>query len=161
MRAEVAMSGVAGERRQVRFSYLIATRKCAKFLDKALDNVREPITREDELVITEGASADNAAQVAKRHGDIVSLFRSEPDRGEAVGRDCLVLYGSTGSNYGALEQEVCTEETPLRPASLYGKTRTAAEQYPMENRNAVACRFGAAFGLSPRLRLDLLVNDFV
>ncbi len=81
--------------------------------------------------------------------------------GEAAGRDRLVLFGSTGSNYGALVDAVCTEETPLNPLSLYGKTKTAAEQYLLENNNAIAYRFATAFGLSPRMRLDLLVNDFV
>lgn len=73
----------------------------------------------------------------------------------------LVLMGSTGSNYGALVDEVCTEETPLNPLSLYGKTKTAAECYLMENNRTIAYRFATAFGVSPRLRLDLLVNDFV
>ena len=80
---------------------------------------------------------------------------------DEVGRGRLVLYGSTGSNYGALVDKACTEETPLNPLSLYGKTKTAAEQYLLANSDAIAYRFATAFGLSPRLRLDLLVNDFV
>ncbi len=79
----------------------------------------------------------------------------------AAGRERLVLFGSTGSNYGALEQAVCTEETPLHPVSLYAKTKAAAEQCLLENCNAIAYRFATAFGLSARMRLDLLVNDFV
>ena len=71
----------------------------------------------------------------------------------------LIIYGSTGSNYGAVE-DVCTEETPLNPLSLYGVTKTLAEKMIMENRNAIAWRFATAFGVSPRLRLDLLINDF-
>jgi nucleoside-diphosphate-sugar epimerase len=71
----------------------------------------------------------------------------------------LVLFGSTGSNYGAVE-EICTEETPLNPLSLYGQTKTLAEAYLMEHCSTVAFRFATAFGLSPRLRLDLLINDF-
>tara|TARA_R110002074_G_scaffold54001_4_gene134899 strand:- start:461 stop:1387 length:927 start_codon:yes stop_codon:yes gene_type:complete len=71
----------------------------------------------------------------------------------------VILFGSTGSNYGAVEG-VCTEETSLNPLSLYGVTKTEAERYIMKNCKAVAYRFATAFGLSPRLRLDLLVNDF-
>jgi nucleoside-diphosphate-sugar epimerase len=71
----------------------------------------------------------------------------------------LVVFGSTGSNYGAVE-EICTEETPLNPLSLYGQTKTLAEAYLMEHCSTVAFRFATAFGLSPRLRLDLLINDF-
>jgi nucleoside-diphosphate-sugar epimerase len=80
---------------------------------------------------------------------------------DAAGADRLVLFGSTGSNYGALVDDVCTEETPLHPLTLYGKTKTAAERYIMENCAAVAYRFATAFGISPRMRLDLLVNEFV
>lgn len=81
--------------------------------------------------------------------------------GDLAGRDRLVLYGSTGSNYGAVTDGVCTEETPLNPLSLYAKTKAAAEQYLLENCRTVAFRFATGFGLSPRMRLDLLVNDFV
>jgi nucleoside-diphosphate-sugar epimerase len=70
-----------------------------------------------------------------------------------------VLFGSTGSNYGALEGGVCTEETPLNPLSHYGKTKTEAERLIMEKGNATAFRFATAFGVAPRLRLDLLIND--
>ena len=80
---------------------------------------------------------------------------------DAAGRSRLVLFGSTGSNYGALIDKVCTEDTPLQPLTLYGKTKTAAETYIMEHCTAVAYRFATAFGVSPRMRLDLLVNEFV
>ncbi len=80
---------------------------------------------------------------------------------DAAGRSRLVLFGSTGSNYGALVDEVCTEETPLRPLSLYGQTKTAAERYLMENCDTIAYRFATAFGVSSRMRLDLLINEFV
>jgi nucleoside-diphosphate-sugar epimerase len=76
-----------------------------------------------------------------------------------LSRDQLVLYGSTGSNYGKVEV-VCTEETPLHPLSLYGQTKTLGEQHLLDNCTTVAYRFATAFGVSPRLRLDLLVNDF-
>lgn len=78
----------------------------------------------------------------------------------AVSRDQLILYGSTGSNYGAVSGGLCTEETPLQPLSLYGETKTQAEAHLLEHASTVAFRFATAFGLSPRLRLDLLVNDF-
>ena len=70
----------------------------------------------------------------------------------------LLMYGSTGSNYGKVEG-VCTEESPLNPLSIYGVTKTLGEEEVMKYKNAVAFRFATAFGVSPRLRLDLLVND--
>jgi len=70
----------------------------------------------------------------------------------------LINY-STGSNYGEVVG-VCDEDTPLNPLSLYGETKTAAEVLAMQRPNTVALRFATAFGLSPRLRLDLMINDF-
>jgi nucleoside-diphosphate-sugar epimerase len=70
----------------------------------------------------------------------------------------FLVYGSTGSNYGAVE-DVCTEETPLNPLSIYGISKTLGEQEVMKYENSSAFRFATAFGVSPRLRLDLLVND--
>jgi len=69
-----------------------------------------------------------------------------------------LLFGSTGSNYGEVIG-VCTEETPLNPLSIYGKTKTEAEKIVMSRENSTAFRFATAFGISPRMRLDLLVND--
>jgi nucleoside-diphosphate-sugar epimerase len=77
----------------------------------------------------------------------------------ATTNDQLIIYGSTGSNYGDVE-DICTEDTPLNPLSIYGQTKTLAEKMIMENRKAIAWRFATAFGVSPRLRFDLLVNDF-
>ena len=79
----------------------------------------------------------------------------------AAGRDRLVLFGSTGSNYGDVKEDICTEDTPLHPLSLYGQTKTIAEGELLTQCTTVAFRFATAFGVSGRLRLDLLVNDFV
>lgn len=78
-----------------------------------------------------------------------------------LSKDQGTVYASTGSNYGIIENEICTEDTPLNPISLYGKTKTKAEEIFLNENGAVAYRFATAFGLSPRMRLDLLINDFV
>lgn len=72
--------------------------------------------------------------------------------------DQYLLFGSTGSNYGEVIG-TCTEDTPLNPLSIYGKTKTDAERIVMSRKNSTAFRFATAFGISPRMRLDLLVND--
>jgi len=77
---------------------------------------------------------------------------------KAMSDDQYLLLGSTGSNYGEV-LGICTEETPLNPLSIYGKTKTIAEQLVLDRKNSTAFRFATAFGVSPRLRLDLLVND--
>lgn len=80
---------------------------------------------------------------------------------ELRGRDRLVIYSSTSSNYGHQTDSVCTEDTPLNPLSLYGETKTEAENIFKKSGNFVMFRFATGFGLSPRLRLDLMINDFV
>jgi nucleoside-diphosphate-sugar epimerase len=76
-------------------------------------------------------------------------------------KDQPVLFASTGSNYGAVVGSLCTEDTPLNPLSEYGVTKTAAERHLLDAGNVVCYRFATAFGVSNRMRFDLLVNDFV
>lgn len=74
----------------------------------------------------------------------------------------LVLYPNTNSGYGATSgQSYCTEESPLRPISLYGQTKCEGERVLLSRGNAIALRLATVFGMSPRMRLDLLVNHFV
>lgn len=80
---------------------------------------------------------------------------------DLVGKDQYVLYGSTSSNYGEVNSDYCTEAQPLNPQSLYGETKTKAELLITQNTTHTAFRFATAFGVSPRLRLDLLINEFV
>ena len=78
---------------------------------------------------------------------------------ECMPNDARLMYASTGSNYGEVSG-ICTEDTPLNPLSLYGQTKTRAEQMCLERGNSVGLRFATAYGLSPRPRLDLMINDF-
>lgn len=79
-----------------------------------------------------------------------------------ISNDQIVIYPTTNSGYGVGEKDkFCTEETPLNPISLYGRTKTEAEKYLSNHSNSVRFRLATVFGCSPRMRLDLLVNDFV
>jgi len=73
------------------------------------------------------------------------------------------IYPNTTSGYGTKRpvSGLCTEDTPLEPISVYGETKVAAEAALLEKENVVTCRFTTVFGLSPRLRLDLMPNDFM
>lgn len=74
----------------------------------------------------------------------------------------LFLYPNTNSGYGVTEGTgYCTEETPLAPISLYGTTKVEAERILLDSPNAITLRLATVFGMSPRMRLDLLVNHFV
>lgn len=76
--------------------------------------------------------------------------------------DQWVIFPTTNSGYGIGEKDVlCTEETPLRPVSLYGRLKVEAERLVLNEANTISLRLATVFGISPRMRLDLLVNDFV
>ena len=71
-----------------------------------------------------------------------------------------IIFPTTNSGYGVGEKgKHCTEETPLRPISLYGKLKVDAENAILDA-GGITLRLATAFGVSPRMRLDLLVNDF-
>ena len=73
-----------------------------------------------------------------------------------------IIMPITNSGYGVGEQgKFCTEDSPLRPVSLYGTTKVEAEQIALARDNSISLRLATVFGMAPRMRIDLLVNDFV
>lgn len=73
-----------------------------------------------------------------------------------------IIFPNTNSGYGIGEKEIyCTEETPLRPVSHYARLKVEAEKSLLEAGNAISLRLATVCGISPRMRIDLLVNDFV
>ncbi|MBU0468364.1 MAG: NAD(P)-dependent oxidoreductase [Candidatus Omnitrophica bacterium] len=101
------------------------------------------------------------------------LCKKEPEVAKAIlldavkmildlkSKDQMVIFPTTNSGYGVGEKGIyCTEETPLRPVSLYGTLKVDAENAILDAGNGITLRLATAFGISPRMRLDLLVNDF-
>jgi nucleoside-diphosphate-sugar epimerase len=78
------------------------------------------------------------------------------------GKGKKILYPNTNSGYGlGTGQLECTEESPLTPISVYGQTKCEAENFLRTSTDAIVFRLATVFGVSPRMRTDLLVNDFV
>jgi nucleoside-diphosphate-sugar epimerase len=148
---------------QVPFGHLCA--------DPNFSIVRDDV-RNHDAVAKLAAKADLIIPLAALVG--APLCARDPETATAVNRDAIatllktlskeqrVLYPTTNSGYGIGESgKACTEETPLRPISLYGRTKSDAEQAVLDFGSSVAFRLATVFGTSPRMRLDLLVNDFV
>ena len=74
----------------------------------------------------------------------------------------MVIFPTTNSGYGIGEKDAfCTEKSPLRPISKYGRHKVEVEEAFLSKGNAITFRLATVFGTSPRMRMDLLVNDFV
>lgn len=78
------------------------------------------------------------------------------------GKNQIIIFPTTNSGYGIGTKGVlCTEKTPLNPVSLYGRLKADIERILLDAGNCITLRLATAFGISPRMRIDLLVNDFV
>ncbi len=74
----------------------------------------------------------------------------------------IIIYPTTNSGYGSTDgTSECDENSPIKPISLYGITKTEAEKFVINEQNTISLRLATVFGISPRMRVDLLVNNFV
>lgn len=81
---------------------------------------------------------------------------------ELRSKEQIIVFPTTNSGYGIGQKGIyCTEETPLNPISLYGRLKVDIEKLILKAGNAITLRLATVFGVSPRMRLDLMVNDFV
>ncbi|MBI60976.1 MAG: hypothetical protein CMO79_00990 [Verrucomicrobiales bacterium] len=122
----------------------------------------KPLLKKADIIIPLAAlvgaplcNDDKEAAESVNHGAVKTLC-------ELSSSDQRIIMPITNSGYGVGEEgKFCTEETPLRPITLYGKTKVAAEEAVLSRDNSVSFRLATVFGMAPRMRLDLLVNDFV
>jgi nucleoside-diphosphate-sugar epimerase len=106
------------------------------------------------LVGAPACARDAVGAVTLNRDAVVALVRrTSPDQ--------RVVFPTTNSGYGVGEAGAfCTEESPLRPVSLYGTTKVEAEKAVLDSGRGISLRLATVFGMAPRMRLDLLVNDF-
>jgi nucleoside-diphosphate-sugar epimerase len=80
---------------------------------------------------------------------------------ELRSKEQAIIFPTTNSGYGIGQKGIyCTEKTPLNPISLYGRLKVETEKMLLDTGNCITLRLATVFGISPRMRLDLLVNDF-
>jgi nucleoside-diphosphate-sugar epimerase len=126
------------------------------------ESVLKPLLKDADIVIPlaalVGAPLCNSDKIGAEsiNRDAILTILKLASRGQRV------IMPVTNSGYGIGEKgKFCTEETPLRPITLYGRTKVEAEKAVLEWGNAISFRLATVFGMSPRMRIDLLVNDFV
>ena len=104
------------------------------------------------------------APACKRNPPLTRLVNYEAQMNivESISNDQMVIFPTTNSGYGIGEKDsFCTEESPLNPISEYGRTKVEIEKALLDMGSAITFRLATVFGMSPRMRMDLLVNDFV
>jgi nucleoside-diphosphate-sugar epimerase len=124
-------------------------------------SVVEPLLAKADVVLPLAAlvgaplcARDQIGAVSLNRDAVVNLVKR-------VSKRQRVVFPNSNSGYGIGQSNAyCTEETPLRPVSLYGTTKTEAEQAVLDSGVGITLRLATVFGMSPRMRLDLLVNDF-
>jgi nucleoside-diphosphate-sugar epimerase len=98
--------------------------------------------------------ADPVGAATINHEAVLAMLRM-------LGPSQRILMPTTNSAYGSGdENNFCTEESPLRPISRYARDKVEVEKALMEHPQAISFRLATVFGMSPRMRIDLLVNDF-
>jgi nucleoside-diphosphate-sugar epimerase len=140
---------------------------CCKY--KTFEIIRGDV-RDANLIKAQMKSADAIVALAALVG--APLCAKEPRMSEDVNLEAIrtivqnkssnqmLLYPCTNSGYGIGQEGIhCDEKTPLNPVSAYGRQKVSAEKLVLEA-GGISFRLATVFGMSPRMRLDLLVNDF-
>ncbi|HEX4645411.1 MAG TPA: NAD-dependent epimerase/dehydratase, partial [Verrucomicrobiae bacterium] len=126
------------------------------------ETVMKPLVAKADLIIPLAAlvgvpmcNQDQTATQTTNYEAVAMLCR-------LAGKSQRIMMPVTNSGYGIGEKgKFCTEDSPLRPLSTYGTTKVKAEEAVLARENSISFRLATVFGMSPRMRMDLLVNDFV
>jgi nucleoside-diphosphate-sugar epimerase len=186
MGGKVLITGGAGYIGSVLAGRLLAAGYSVTVLDNLMFKQRSLLAycRESKFDFVFGDSRDERllAGLVPKHDVIiplaalvgVKLCDLDPRSAESVNHQAVrmllklrspnqpIISPCTNSGYGTKSGDVyCSEETPLEPISIYGVTKVQAERALLAQPNTISLRLATVFGVSPRMRLDLLVNDFV
>jgi len=129
--------------------------------DIRIESVMAPLIKKTDIVIPLAAlvgapmcSQDPVGATTVNHDAIILMLK-------LLSKQQMVLMPTTNSAYGTGDKNnFCTEESALNPISIYAKEKVAIEKELMQRENAISFRLATVFGMSPRMRIDLLVNDF-
>lgn len=129
--------------------------------DIRVESTIEPLLKDSDIIIPLAAlvgapicNMDPIGAQTTNHDAILMMLKH-------ISKEQRILMPTTNSAYGTGdERNFCTEESPLRPISKYAIDKVEIEKHLMEHGNAISFRLATAFGMSPRMRIDLLVNDF-
>jgi nucleoside-diphosphate-sugar epimerase len=147
-------------------STALASWCCYKRLNTVRGDVRDhrivsPLVKNHDVIIPLAAIVGAPAC----DNDVVSATTTNRDAVASIVRvaslDQRIIVPISNSGYGIGSDKECTEDSPLQPVSLYGKLKVEAERVVSTHKNFVSLRLATVFGMSPRMRRDLLVNDFV
>ncbi|BFU90057.1 MAG: membrane protein [Nitrospira sp.] len=129
--------------------------------DIRIESMMAPLIKKTDIVIPLAAlvgapmcSQDPVGATTVNHDAIILMLK-------LLSKQQMVLMPTTNSAYGTGDKNnFCTEESALNPISIYAKEKVAIEKELMQRENAISFRLATVFGMSPRMRIDLLVNDF-
>lgn len=129
--------------------------------DVRIESVMKPLIKDAEVIIPLAAlvgapicNQDPVGATTINHDSIILLLK-------LISKSQLILMPTTNSAYGSGDKNnFCTEESPLNPISRYAIDKVEIEKSLMQHPNAISFRLATVFGMSPRMRIDLLVNDF-
>jgi nucleoside-diphosphate-sugar epimerase len=130
-------------------------------LGDVTDNaVLRPLVESHDVIIPLAAIVGMPACKAQPELTVKVNYLQVKNITEWINKNQMVLIPNTNSQYGS-STEIITEDSPFKPLSLYAETKCDAEKVVLESGNGIALRLATVFGMSYRMRMDLLVNDFV
>jgi nucleoside-diphosphate-sugar epimerase len=124
-------------------------------------SILDPLLKDNDIIIPLAALV-GAPLCDKNKDEAISINEKSINYlCKKKSNDQIILFPMTNSGYGIGGNDYCDESSPLRPVSLYGKTKVNAENYISQTNNFIVLRLATVFGVSNRIRTDLLVNNFV